>query len=135
MFRHFITGINYAKLISMQANQESFAPHAISRKAQLKIENKKVTLTFSVRQDEGTNGIEHQGAYNLGNLNSFIRFSFENAQHFDRIQECYLIAKKLIAILTSTLTFRFIVLSILIIILIKRIIMSILNFFYFGFRT
>lgn len=27
-----------------------------------KIENKKVTLTFSVRQDEGTNGIEHQGA-------------------------------------------------------------------------
>jgi len=41
MFRHFITGINYAKLISMQANQESFAPHAISRKAQLKIENKK----------------------------------------------------------------------------------------------
>lgn len=66
-----------------------------------KIENEKVTLTFSVRQDEGTNGIEHQGAYNLGNLNSFIRFSFENAQHFDRIQEYYKIVKKLIAILTS----------------------------------
>ncbi len=43
MFRNFITGINYTKLISMQAKQESFAPHAINRKAQLKIENKKVT--------------------------------------------------------------------------------------------
>ncbi len=41
MLHNFITGINYAKLIQMQANQESFAPHAISRKAQLKIENKK----------------------------------------------------------------------------------------------
>lgn len=54
----------------------------------------KVTLTFSIRQDGGTNSIEHQGVYNLGNLNSFIRFSFENAQHFDKIEECYLIAKK-----------------------------------------
>ncbi len=41
MFRNFVTGINYEKLIRMQANQESFAPHAISRKAQLKIENRK----------------------------------------------------------------------------------------------
>lgn len=67
----------------------------------LELGNEKVTLTFSIRQDGGINGIEHQDAYNLGNLNSFIRFSFENAQYFDRIQECYLIAKKLIAILTS----------------------------------
>ena len=35
MFRHFITSINYALLIKMQANQESFAP-AVSRKANLK---------------------------------------------------------------------------------------------------
>lgn len=28
MFRHFITSINYALLIKMQANQESFAPLA-----------------------------------------------------------------------------------------------------------
>ena len=72
-----------------------------TRSINFKIANEKVTLTFSVRREEGTNGIEHQGAYNLGNLNSFIRFSFENAQHFDRIQEYFKIAKKLIAILTS----------------------------------
>lgn len=72
-----------------------------TRSIDFRIGNEKVTLTFSIRQDGGTNGIEYQGAYNLGNLNSFIRFSFENAQYFDRIQECYLIAKKLIAILTS----------------------------------
>ncbi len=72
-----------------------------TRSIDFRIGNEKVTLTFSIRQDGGINGIEHQGAYNLGNLNSFIRFSFENAQYFDRIQECYLIAKKLIAILTS----------------------------------
>lgn len=72
-----------------------------TRSIDLKIGNEKVTLTFSIRQDGETNGIKHQGAYNLGNLNSFIRFSFENAQCFDKIQEYYIIAKKLISILTS----------------------------------
>ena len=38
MFRHFITSINYALLIKMQANQESFAP-AVSRKANIKKSN------------------------------------------------------------------------------------------------
>lgn len=56
-----------------------------TRSIDFRIGNEKVTLTFSIRQDGGTNGVEHQGAYNLGDLNSFIRFSFENAQHFDRI--------------------------------------------------
>ena len=41
MFRHLHTTINYAKLIQMQANQETFAP-AVSRKANLKRSNKKV---------------------------------------------------------------------------------------------
>lgn len=72
-----------------------------TRSIDFKIENEKVTLKFSIKQDKGANGIEHQGAYNLGNLNSFIRFSFEKAQHFDSIQKYYKIAKKLIAILTS----------------------------------
>ncbi len=60
MFRHFITGINYAKLISMQANQESFAPHAISRKAQLKIENKKVTAKVNTSRLESTRERKHK---------------------------------------------------------------------------
>ena len=38
MFRHFITSINYALLIKMQSNQESFAP-AVSRKANIKKSN------------------------------------------------------------------------------------------------
>ena len=40
MFRHFITSINYAKLIKMQANQETFAPKARSASASLKYENR-----------------------------------------------------------------------------------------------
>ncbi len=50
-----------------------------TRSIDFKIENEKVTLTCSIKQDEGINDIEHKGAYNLGSLNSFIRFSFENA--------------------------------------------------------
>ncbi len=56
MLHNFITGINYRKLIEMQARQESFAPNAISRKAQLRIENKQVMAkvntsgTFSTRE-------------------------------------------------------------------------------------
>lgn len=72
-----------------------------TRSIDFSIENEKVTLTFSIDQNGGTNDIGHQGAYNLGNLNSFIRLSFEDAQHFDMIQECYLLVKKLIAILIS----------------------------------
>lgn len=50
MLHNFITGINYVKLIQMQANQESFAPHAINRGAQLKLENKKVMTTVKSRK-------------------------------------------------------------------------------------
>lgn len=50
MLHNFITGINYAKLIQMQANQESFAPYAINRGAQLKLENKKVMTTVKSRK-------------------------------------------------------------------------------------
>lgn len=49
MLHNVITGINFAKLIEMQANQESFAPQAISRKAQLKVENKQVTAKVNTR--------------------------------------------------------------------------------------
>ena len=72
-----------------------------TRSIEFKVENEKVTLTFSIKPERRTNSIEYKGAYNLGNLNSFIRFSFENAQHFDRIQKYYKIVKKLIALLTS----------------------------------
>lgn len=43
---------------------------------------------------------EHMGAYNLGELNSTISFSFENAQCFEKIGKYYIIVKKLVSILT-----------------------------------
>lgn len=43
---------------------------------------------------------ENMEAYSLGELNSFVRFSFENAQDFEKIAKYYKVAKSLIAILT-----------------------------------
>lgn len=69
-----------------------------TRTIDFEIYNEKVTLTVSVTGE--TDNTERKGAYSLGELNSFIRFSFENAQCFDEIGKYYTIAKKLISILT-----------------------------------
>ncbi len=60
MLHNFITGINYAKLIQMQANQESFAPHAISRRAQLRRENKQVMAKVNSRAYAFTKERKHK---------------------------------------------------------------------------
>ena len=65
------------------------------------IENEKVTLTVSVAQTSETNSAENRGAYNLGKMYTFFRFSFENAQRFEKIEKYYIIVKKIVAILTS----------------------------------
>lgn len=65
------------------------------------VDNEKVTLTVSIGQSSGTSSKEQMGAYNLGKLDTFVRFSFENAQGFDAIEKYYVIARKFIAILTS----------------------------------
>ena len=65
------------------------------------IENEKVTLTVSVGQTSETNNVENRGAYNLGRMYTFFRFSFENAQKFEKIEKYYIIVKKIVAILTS----------------------------------
>ena len=67
----------------------------------LTIDNEKVNLTISVGQvgDKETN--DYLKSYSLGELNSFMRFSFENAQGFKKIGKYYRIAKLLIAILTK----------------------------------
>lgn len=72
-----------------------------TRSIDFKIENENVTLTFSIGQTAETNNIEHKGAYNLGKLDAFVRFSFENAQGFEAIEKYYMIARKLVAILTA----------------------------------
>lgn len=68
---------------------------------EFQIENEKVTLTVSVGQTSETNNVENRGAYNLGKLYTFFRFSFENAQKFEKIEKYYIIVKKIVAILTS----------------------------------
>lgn len=59
----------------------------------------KVTMTISVRGGENTEN--HSGAYSLGTLNSYIRFTFEKAQSFSEIEKYYILARKLVAILTG----------------------------------
>lgn len=72
-----------------------------SRSTDFKIDDENVTLTFSIGQTAATNHEEQKGAYNLGKLDAFIRFSFENAQDFATIEKFYGIARKIVAILTA----------------------------------
>lgn len=59
----------------------------------------KVTMTISVRGGENTEN--HSGAYSFGTLNSYICFTFEKAQSFSEIKKYYILARKLVAILTG----------------------------------
>lgn len=64
------------------------------------IDNEKVVLTISAFNAGKNHVPEKASAYSLGELNSCICLSFENAQPFDRIEKYYRIIKNLIAILT-----------------------------------
>ena len=72
-----------------------------TRTTEFQIENEKVTLTVSVGQTAETNNEENRGAYNLRKMYTFFRFSFENAQRFEKIEKYYIIVKKIVAILTA----------------------------------
>ena len=71
-----------------------------SRTVDFEIDGEKVILTISVIQAGDANNLEKMEAYSLGELNSFIRFSFENAKGFDEISKYYMLVKSSIAILT-----------------------------------
>lgn len=64
------------------------------------IYGEKVTLTITVLPAGNQSISDRIDAYSLGKLNSSIRFSFENAQSLDKIEQYYSIARSLIAILT-----------------------------------
>lgn len=55
-------------------------------------------ITISIAQSNGNNNSITSG-YNLGNLNSIIRLSFNNAQGFEKIETCYGIVKAILALL------------------------------------
>lgn len=65
------------------------------------IDNEKANITFSIGQVGGKSSDNYLKSYSLGELNSFVRFSFEKAQGFDKIDKYYRIVKSLIAILTK----------------------------------
>ena len=78
-----------------------------SHSIELNIDNEKVELTISVLQSGEMNDPIKLEAYNLGELNSYIRFSFENAQDSIKIIKYYKIVKSLVAILTKQNNVRF----------------------------
>lgn len=61
--------------------------------------DEKVTMIISVRG--GGDSTNSKGAYNLGTFNSYIRFTFEKAQSLSGIEKYYILARKLVAILTG----------------------------------
>lgn len=66
-----------------------------SRSIDLSIGGEKTTLTISVKQTGGKNDKERKGTFVLGELNTFIRFSFDQAKKFASIEKYYVIAKSL----------------------------------------
>lgn len=71
-----------------------------TRSIEIEIDGTKATLTVSLFQTEGTSE-EHMNAYNIGELSASIRLSFDEAQHFNKIERYYQIVHSLIAILTA----------------------------------
>lgn len=74
--------------------------NAYSRTIDLLIGGEKTTLTISVKQNGGRHDSNRKGAFVLGELNTFIRFAFENAKGFEAIEKYYIIAKSLVSLLT-----------------------------------
>ena len=78
-----------------------------TKKTIIYIDNDEVEFTLSISQAREHNDKERMGLYSLGELNSFIRFSFKAAQPFSKIERIYLIAKDLISILTRRKNVKF----------------------------
>lgn len=66
----------------------------------LKIDNEQIELMISISQSGEHINKKNLNSYTLGELNSIIRLSFNNAQNFKEIEKYYTIIKKLISILT-----------------------------------
>lgn len=66
---------------------------------EFEVYGEKATMIISV--GGGGDSANSKGAYNLGTLNSYIRFTFEKAQNLSKIENFYIIARKLVAILTG----------------------------------
>lgn len=72
-----------------------------TRSIDFELDGEKVRFTFSIKQSDGTKNGENNSTYSLGELDAFIRFEFETPQDFISIEKYYIIAKKLVAILTA----------------------------------
>lgn len=95
------TDEEYNKMNSDAAREIKIRPwDEYTRTIDLEIDGEKVIFTISVIQAGDANNSEKMEAYSLGELNSFIRLSFEDAKNFYKIAKYYRLVKSLIAILT-----------------------------------
>ena len=80
-----------------------------TKKVNIRIGGEDAEITISVRQGEEGNNTEKRGAYVLGLLNSFIRFTFSNVQAPEQIPEYHRIIRELLAVLTcqNNVSFEF----------------------------
>lgn len=76
-----------------------------SHSVDLFVDGEHVVLTISVAQS--WNDEEHRDAVSLGDLNSFIRLSFEKTHDIDEILKYYQLIKTLVSILTRQNNIRF----------------------------
>lgn len=61
---------------------------------EFEMDGEKIALTISVAQTGEDVNAEHHGAYSLGELNSFIRLTFEKAKSFNDVEKYYSIIKE-----------------------------------------
>ena len=80
-----------------EIKMRSWKDYSLSK--EFEVYGEKVIMTISVK--EGGDAVNYKGAYNLGTLNSYIRFTFEKAQNFSEIEKYYILTRKLVAILTG----------------------------------
>ena len=82
--------------IAIELHPSSYYTHS----TEIEIDGTRATCTVSLFQTEGTSE-EHMNAYNIGELSASIRLSFEEEQHFAKIERYYQIVYSLIAFLTA----------------------------------
>ena len=71
-----------------------------TRTTDFTIDNHRVNLTLSVFHRGENHDKTRKGAVVLGELNTLIRFTFENSQSFTCVEKCYKIVRSLVALLT-----------------------------------
>ncbi len=96
---------SYDEITTLDKNRFSeikFRPYdEYTHSTELKLNEEEVTFSLTITKFEGTDGDENKREYNVGKLNSLMRFSFKDPNDYKTIEVCYKAARGLIAILTK----------------------------------